>query len=67
MSQELEHLEEAIAESEDRWGEMAAAQCKMIRRLEMADVLTCIKEQDEGLLDDALWSLGEGIQHGRCI
>ncbi len=39
MSQELGCLEEAIAESEDRWGELTAMQCKTIQRLEMANVL----------------------------
>ncbi len=38
MAQELEQIEEAIVESEDRWGELAAMHCKTIRRLEMADV-----------------------------
>ncbi len=54
MSQELERLEEAIAKSEDQWGELAAMQCKMIRRLEMVDALTRIKDADEGLVDDVL-------------
>ncbi len=54
MAQELERLEEAIAEGEDRWGELAGMHCKTIRRLEMADVLLRIQDQDEGLVDDAL-------------
>jgi len=54
MLQELEHLEEAIAESEDRWGELASMQCKMIQRLEMADALSHIQDQDNGLVDDVL-------------
>jgi len=54
MAQELERLEEAIAEGEDRWGEIAAMHCKMIQRLEMVDVLTRITDQDEGLVDDTL-------------
>ncbi len=66
MSQELERLEEAIAKGEDRWGEIVAMQCKTIRRLEMADALVHIKDQDEGLVDDVLWSVGESAQHGRC-
>jgi len=39
MVQELECLEEAIVESEDRWGKLAAVHCKTIWRLEMADTL----------------------------
>jgi len=66
MSQELGRLKEAIAEGEDRWGELAAMQCKTIRRLEMADALACIKDMDEGLVDDVLRSAGEGTQHGCC-
>ncbi len=54
MAQELERLEEAIAEGEDRWGELVAMHCKMIRRLEMADALIRITDQDEGLVDDIL-------------
>src|SRR6266702_3330538 len=54
MAQELERLEEAIAESEDRWGELAGMHCKTIRQLEMADTLARIQDQDEGLVDDVL-------------
>ncbi len=54
MAQELERLEEAITESEDRWGELAGMHCKTIRRLEMADMLLRIQDQDEGLVDDVL-------------
>ena len=66
MSQELGCLEEAIAEREDEWGEIAAMQCKTIQRLEMADTLTRIKDQDEGLVDDVMQSVREGAQHGCC-
>ncbi len=66
MTQELARLEEAIAEGEDRWGELAAMQCRTIRRLEMADALNQIKDQDEGLVDDVLRSAGESSQRGRC-
>ncbi len=65
MGQELERLEEAIAESEDRWGKLASMHCKTIRRLEMADVLARIQSQDEGLVDDALRSVGESERRGR--
>ncbi len=54
MGQELERLEEAIAETEDRWGELAGMHCKTIRRLEMADTLSRIQDQDEGLVDNVL-------------
>ncbi len=54
MSQELECLEEAIAEGEDRWGEIVAMQCKTIWRLEMADALAHIEDTDSGLVDDVL-------------
>ena len=54
MAQELERLEEAIAEGEDRWGEIVAMQCKTIWRLEMADALLRIKDTDEGFVDDVL-------------
>jgi len=39
MAQELERLEDAIAEGEDQWGELAGMHCKTIRRLEMANAL----------------------------
>ncbi len=64
MAQELEQLEEAIAEGEDRWGELAGMHCKTIRRLEMADVLLRIQDQDEGLVDDVLRLVGESEQRG---
>ena len=66
MTQELARIEEAIAEGEDRWGELAVMQCKTIRRLEMANALERIKSQDEGLVDDVLRSAGESSQRGRC-
>jgi len=66
MTQEITRLEEAIAEGEDCWGELAAMHCKTIRRLEMADALNRIKDQDEGLVDDVLRTAGESSQRGRC-
>jgi len=66
MTQEITRLEEAIAEGEDRWGELAAMQCRTIRRLEMADTLNRIKDQDDGLVDDVLRTAGESSQRGRC-
>jgi len=66
MAQELGRLKEAIAESEDQWGELAAMHCKTIQRLEMADALRRIQEQDEGVVDDALRMMQEGAQRGRC-
>jgi len=67
MAQELEQLEEAIAEGEDRWGELASMHCKMIRWLEMADALMRIQDQNEGLVDDALRSAGEDERRGHPI
>ncbi len=64
MAQELEWLEEAIAESEDRWGELMGMHCKTIRRLEMADALLRIQDQDEGLVDDVLRSMGKSERRG---
>ncbi len=66
MAQELGRLEEAIAESEDRWGEIAGMHCRTIRRLEMANALARIQDQDEGLVDDALRTVGKDEQRGRC-
>ncbi len=66
MAQELERLEEAIAQSEDKWGEMAGMHCRTIRRLEMADALARIQDQDDGLVDDALRMAGSSEQRGRC-
>ncbi len=66
MTQEITRLEEAIAEGEDCWGELAAMQCRTICRLEMADALNRIKDQDEGLVDDVLRTAGESSQRGRC-
>ncbi len=65
MAQELERLEDAIAEGKDRWGKIASMQCKMIRRLEMADPLARIQDQNDGLVDDALHMVGENAQRGR--
>jgi len=64
MAQELGRLEEAIAESEDRWGEIAGMHCRTIRRLEMADALARIQDQEEGLVDDALRMTGSNGQRG---
>ncbi len=66
MSQELGRLEEAIAESEDRWGELAGMHCKTVRRLEMADALWRIQDMDEGMVDDVLRMAHENAQRGRC-
>ena len=66
MAQELGRLEEAIAESEDRWGEIASMHCRTIRRLEMANALARIQDQDDGLVDDALRMAGSSEQRGRC-
>ncbi len=66
MAQELERLEDAIAEGEDRWGELTGMHCKTIRRLEMADALARIQDQNDGLVDDALRMVGEGARRGRC-
>ncbi len=65
MAQELGWLEEAIAESEDRWGEIAGMHCRTIQRLEMADALAQIQDLDEGLVDDALRMAGGSEQRGR--
>ncbi len=65
MAQELGRLEEAIAGSEDMWGELAGLHCRTIRRLEMADTLARIQDQDDGLVDDALRMVGKDKQHGR--
>jgi len=66
MAQELGQLEEAIAASEDKWGELAGMHCRTIRRLEMADALARIQDQDDGLVDDALRMVGKDRQRGRC-
>ncbi len=65
MAQELERVEEAIAENEDRWGDLAAMHCKTIRRLEMADALTRIQDQDDGWVDDTLRTEVESARRGR--
>jgi len=64
ISNEIKHIEEAMAAQEDQWGEVAALQVAMIRRLEMADALVWIKEADEGLIDDTLRMSGELAQCG---
>ncbi len=64
MAQELGRLEEAIAESEDRWGEIAGMHCRTIQRLEMADALARIQDQDDGLVDDGLRMAGTDEQCG---
>ncbi len=65
IAQELERLEDAIVEGEDRWGELAGMHCKTIRWLEMADTLARIQDQDDGMVDDALRMVGEDAQRGR--
>src|SRR6266702_2493 len=65
MAQELGRIEEAIAASEDMWGEIAGMHCRTIRRLEMADTLARIQDQDDGLVDDALRMMGKDQQRGR--
>ncbi len=65
MAQELGRVEEAIVASEDMWGEIAGMHCRTIRRLEMADALARIQEQDDGLVDDALRMVGKDEQRGR--
>jgi len=65
MAQELERLEDAIVEGEDRWGELAAMHCKTIQRLEMADALVRIQDQNDGLVDDALRTVAEDARCGR--
>ncbi len=65
MAQELGRIEEAIAASEDMWGEIAGMHCRTIRRLEMADTLARIQDQDDGLVDDALRMVGKDEQCGR--
>jgi len=64
IAQELGRLEEAIAESEDCWGELAGMHCRTIRRLEMADTLLRIQDQDDRLVDNVLWGMRENKQHG---
>ena len=59
---EIHHFR--MVDNEDQWGELAAMKLKMIRRLEMADTLQRIQEQDDGLIDDTLQSAVEGLQHG---
>ena len=65
MAQELERLEVAIAEGEDRWGELASMHCKTIRWLEMADALLRIQYQNDRLVDNALQMAGESERCGR--
>ncbi len=55
-----------MVDSKDQWGELAAMKLKTIRRLEMADALQRMKEQDEGLIDNILQSCAEDSQRGRC-
>ncbi len=64
VSQELNHVEEAMVDNEDQWGELAVMKLKTIRRLEMADALQRIQEQDDRLIDDTLQSAAEGSQRG---
>ncbi len=64
MAQELERLEEAIMESEDRWGELVGMHAKTIQRLEMANAMQRIQDQDKGMIDDVLRMAGESSQCG---
>ncbi len=66
VSQELNCVEEAMVDNEDQWGELAMMKLKMIRRLEMADALQRVQEQDDRLIDDTLQSTVEGSQCGHC-
>ncbi len=51
--------------NEDQWGELAAMQVATIQRLEMVDILLRIEEQDNRLINNALRSVAESLQHGR--
>ncbi len=64
VSQELDWVEEALLDSKDQWGELATMKLKKIWRLEMADALQRMQEQDEGLIDDALQSVAESSRRG---
>ncbi len=54
VTNELDCMEEVLVANEDQWGHLATAKLGAIQRLEMADMLTRIKGQDDGLVDDAL-------------
>ena len=62
--QELDQVEEALLNSEDQWGELAAMKLKTIQRLEMADALQRVSKMDDGLIDDALQLVAESLQRG---
>ena len=66
VSQELDRVEEALVEVEDQWGELAAMKLKTIRRLEAADTIKRIQEQDKGLVDNVLRQVMEKSQWGHC-
>ncbi len=66
VSQELDRVEEAMVDNEDQWGELATMKLKTIRRLEMANTLQRVQELDEGVMDNMLRSMAEGLQRGRC-
>ncbi|SRR6266702_2338827 len=67
---EAERVSSSIQDSEKIWGELATAKWGCFQHLKMADALTQIKDQDDGLLDDALWMIREFPDHikhhGHC-
>ncbi len=54
LTDELECMEEVLVLNKEQWGHLAAAKLGAIWRLEMADTLKRIQEQDDGLVDNAL-------------
>jgi len=61
---EIDRMNQVLAENEDAWGQLAAAQLGVIRRLEMADAIGRINANNEGFIDDAL-RVNEEILRGR--
>ncbi len=61
---EMSWMNQVLAENEDVWGQLAAAQLGAIRCLEMADAIERINANNEGFVDDAL-RVNEEILRGR--
>jgi|SRR6266702_1185183 len=59
MSAEANQVALVLQEYKKVWGELATAKLGSIHWLEMADTLTQIKDQDDGLLDDTLRAMRE--------
>ncbi len=66
ISVEADHMAAILQDNKKMWGELAAAKLGCIHWLKMADALAQIKDQDDGLLNDALRAMREFPERQKC-